>query len=107
MNVVPKLLTQAEFNATRMNPKRIDSGSPLIDIWEYVAAIPAQDFGIADCRAGNVTHVYRMDDQYEHVLINSQYQGLAMVLVLDLNNQSVLGHHLLDINPPGTKVPEA
>ena len=99
-----RLLTLEEFHATRINPQRVNDGAPPVDFWEYVAAIPVQDFGIADCRAGSVTHVYRMEDQYEHILINSQYQGVAMVIVVDLKQQQVFGHMLLDLNPAGTKV---
>ena len=96
-----KRLTPEEFNATRNNPVRVtDAGEPVVDFWEYVSQIPAEDFGVADCREGNVTHVYRMGDDYEHILINSQYQGVAMVIVIDLKAKAVLGHHLLDINPP-------
>ncbi|WP_300427744.1 hypothetical protein [Thalassolituus sp.] len=99
-------LTHEEFNATRNTPTRVEDSTPPEGFWEYVAAIPAEDFGIFDCRAGNVTHVYRMGEDYEHVLVNSQYQGVAMVIVTDLKNATVYGHYLLDLNPPGTRPPE-
>ena len=100
-------LTTEEFKATQFSPLRVESGTPPIDFWQYVEAIPAEDFGIADCREGSVTHVYRMGDDYEHVLVNSQYQGLAMVIVGDLKAGKVFGHYLLDLNPAGTKEPQA
>ncbi len=100
-------LNPLEFHETRINPQRVEAGEPVVDFWEYVAAIPPEDFAFADCRAGDVTHVYRMEDKYEHVLINSQYQGVAMVIVVDLQSQSIYGHMLLDLNPVGTKEPEA
>ena len=87
-------LTTEEFKATQFSPLRVESGTPPIDFWQYVEAIPAEDFGIADCREGSVTHVYRMGDDYEHVLVNSQYQGLAMVIVVDLKAGKVFGHYL-------------
>lgn len=99
-------LTDEEFRATRSAPLRVEDSIPPIDFWDYVSAIPVEDFGIADCREGNVTHVYRMGDEYEHVLINSQYQGVAMVIVVDLQAGKVYGHYLLDLNPPGSKEPE-
>ncbi|MEC7547122.1 MAG: hypothetical protein VYB48_09320 [Pseudomonadota bacterium] len=101
-----RLLTYDEFKETQMSPKRVEDSQPTDDFWDYVAAIPAEDFGIFDCREGQVTHVYRMGDQYEHVLINSQYEGVAMVIVISLAEQSVFGHFLLDVNPPGTRPPE-
>lgn len=100
-------LTDEEFNATRNAPLRVEDSAPPLDFWSYVEAIPAEDFGIADCREGKVTHVYRMGNEFEHVLVNSQYQGVAMVIVIDLKQGQVYGHYFLDINPPGTKEAEA
>jgi len=93
-----------------MKPVSTRSGLRPVSRWLIsgnTSAIPPEDFAFADCRAGNVTHVYRMEDKYEHVLINSQYQGVAMVIVVDLQSQSIYGHMLLDLNPAGTKEPEA
>ena len=101
-----RLLSREEFEATRFEPKRVDAGEPPVNFWAYVESIPPEDFGVADCREGQVSHVYRMGDQYEHILINSQYQGVAMVIVVDLATASVYGHFLLDINPVNTQVPE-
>jgi len=101
-----KKLTIEEFKATQNSPQRVENSTPPSDFWDYVESIPAEDFGIFDCREGNVTHVYRMGDEYEHVLINSQFQGVAMVIVSDLKSQTVYGHYLLDLNPPGTQPPE-
>ncbi|KZZ41845.1 hypothetical protein A3759_06565 [Thalassolituus sp. HI0120] len=101
-----RLLSKAEFDATRSEPKRVEGGEPPMDFWAYVEAIPSEDFGVADCREGQVSHVYRMGDEYEHILINSQYKGLAMVIVIDLGGKCVFGHFLLDINPPNTQPPE-
>ena len=99
-------LSPDEFKATQNNPQRVQDSTPPADFWEYVEAIPTEDFEFFDCREGQVTHVYRMGDDYEHVLINGQYQGVAMVIVTDLKNDCVYGHFLLDLNPPGTQVPE-
>lgn len=101
-----RLLSKEEFDATRSQPQRVNAGEPPMDFWAYVESIPAQDFGVADCRDGQVSHVYRMGEDYEHVLINSQFQGLAMVIVIDLKQQCVFGHYLLDINPVNTQLPE-
>ncbi|MAE21593.1 MAG: hypothetical protein CMK92_04105 [Pseudomonas sp.] len=99
-------LTPQEFKDTQASPERVQDSTPPDGFWEYVEAIPAEDFDIFDCREGQVTHVYRMGDAYEHVLINSQYQGVAMVIVVELATSSVYGHYLLDVNPPGTRPPE-
>lgn len=105
-SITTRKLSPEEFKATQNSPQRVMDSTPPVDFWDYVAAIPADDFEFFDCRAGNITHVYRMADEYEHVLINSQYQGVAMVVVTDLKNNTVYGHFLLDLNPPGTRIPE-
>ncbi|HBS42820.1 MAG TPA: hypothetical protein DEA26_09080 [Oceanospirillales bacterium] len=105
-SITTRKLSPEEFKATQNSPQRVMDSTPPADFWDYVAAIPADDFEFFDCRAGNITHVYRMAYEYEHVLINSQYQGVAMVVVTDLKNNTVYGHFLLDLNPPGTRIPE-
>jgi len=93
-----KKLTFDEFKATQFDAKKIEEGEPPFEFWSYVEQIPVEDFGDADCSKGEVGKVYRMGDQYEHVLIQSQYEGVAMVIVLDLQKQEVYGHYLLNIN---------
>ena len=98
-------LSAEEFAATKIGkPEKIEAVEPPFDFWSYVEAIPAEDFGEYDCTAGTVGHVYRMGDKYEHVLIQSQYAEIAMVIVLDLQEKLVFGHFLLDIRPRGTGV---
>ncbi len=98
-------LTAEEFGATKIGkPEKIDAGEPPFDFWAYVEAIPAEDFAGNDCTAGVVGHVYRMSEQYEHALIQSQYAEIAMVIVLDLVKKEVYGHYLLDIRPRGNPV---
>ena len=103
-NIQTRKLSQEEFKATQINPKKVEAGEPPFDFWAYVGSIPAEDFGEFDCRDGNVGHVYRMDDLYEHVLVQSQYEGIAMVIVLDLKQQTVYGHYMLDIRPRGQAI---
>ena len=95
-----------EFNQTRSNPKRLTEGQPSVEFWSYVEEIPVEDFQGFDCRAGEVTHVYQMDNGLQHVLINSEYQGVAMVIVCDVPNNKIIGHYLLDVNPPGSRRPD-
>ncbi|MDF1639907.1 MAG: hypothetical protein VB958_11985 [Thalassolituus sp.] len=104
--MMTRRLTPEEFAATRINPQRVNSGQPVPHLWQYVEAIPVADFCGFDCRTGAVTHVYRMNDQYEHILVNSEFVGVAMVIVVDLVQQDIYGHFLLDINPPNTEIPE-
>ena len=100
-----RLLDYTEFKKTQSNPKRLTSGEPNVEFWDYVEAIPVEDFQGFDCRAGNVSHVYMMDNGYQHILVNSEYQGVAMVIVINSKANVVYGHYLLNINPPGTQRP--
>ena len=63
-------LTPQEFKDTQASPERVQDSTPPDGFWEYVEAIPAEDFDIFDCREGQVTHVYRMGDAYEHGMLN-------------------------------------
>lgn len=101
-----RLLTHTEFKQTHSNPQRLEAGEPPLDFWPYTENIPAEDFQGFDCRGGNVSHVYQMDNGYQHILLNSEFQGIAMVIVLDTQAVTVFGHYLLDINPPGTRRPD-
>lgn len=96
MNI--KKLTFDEFKATQFDVKKIEKGDVPFDFWPYIEHIPLEDFRDADCSKGMVGKVYRMGDKYEHVLIQSQYEGVAMVLVLDLQAEQVYGHYLLNVN---------
>ena len=93
-------LTEKEFQATINKPSKVEGeAEPLFDFWEYVEQIPAEDFEEFDCTKGDVSNVYQMQGgKYEHVIINSEMQGVGMVIVNDLKSKSVYGHFLLDLN---------
>lgn len=80
--------------------QRLSEGSePLFDFWPYVERIPAEDFKGFDCSAEQIDRAYRHPDgRYEHVLINSDNRNVFMVVVLDRDTRSVVGHHLLNLN---------
>jgi hypothetical protein len=72
-------------------------GSPF-DFWDYFDAIPPADFEGHDCSAGEVESVYREPSgRYEHVLVKSEDRNVFMVLVLDLRDEKVYGHRLLNL----------
>jgi len=75
-----------------------DESAPF-EFWSYVDAIPAEDFQNHDCSAGSVQWVWRSGDgRYEHVLVDSHDDAdVFMAVVLDLHNQEVFGHRLLDM----------
>lgn len=94
-------LTEAQFKSTMGSPMRRlgAEDQPPLDFWPYVEKIPAEDFEGHDCSEGIVTYAWENPDAtYQHVLINSQQQGISMVIVLDLKAKKVYGHHLLDLH---------
>ncbi|MDG6110075.1 hypothetical protein Daura_31815 [Dactylosporangium aurantiacum] len=97
---MPKL-TEDEYKATMaLHPLAVDPGeAPPFDFWPYFSAIPPADFGGHDFTAGAVPYAWRMPDSgYEHVLVGSATPNVFLVLVLNVAGQSVVGHHLLDLN---------
>jgi hypothetical protein len=71
---------------------------PPFDFWPYVEAIPKKDFNGFDCSEGDVDYVYRHPaGRLVHVLINSNDRAVFMVIVIDKEACSVIGHRLLDL----------
>jgi hypothetical protein len=96
-----RLLTADEFRATFAAPPVPISPdeAPAVDFWPYFDAISTEDFAGHDCSDGEVEHVWRMaDGRHEHVLVNTEDRNVFLVLVLDLIEQQVVGHRLLDLN---------
>jgi hypothetical protein len=75
-----------------------EDAEPLFDFWPYVERIPAGDFKGFDCSSGQVGYAYRHPaGKYEHVLINSDDRNVFMVIVLERDTLSVVGHRLLHL----------
>jgi hypothetical protein len=74
------------------------SGNTSVPFWSYVDHIPIADFQGFDCSAGRVQWVWREDGgRFEHILIDAKEdKDVFMVVVLDLLNNQVLGHRLMD-----------
>ncbi len=71
----------------------------VLDIWPYVDAIPFADLeghSIDDCV---VEYVYRApDDRFDHVLVTTKTNNVYLVVIVDLERDTIYGHHLLDLN---------
>ncbi|GIF50855.1 hypothetical protein DFJ67_4187 [Asanoa ferruginea] len=98
---MPPLLTEAEYKAT-MGSQPISLGldeEPPFDFWPYCDSIAPEDLGDHDFSAGIVAYVFDMPGRgCQHVAVACETPNVFLVLVLDLNASSVLGHHLLDLN---------
>ena len=75
------------------------SPNGVIDIEPYYKSIPAADF--ASHQRFNVVaeRIYRTsDNRFDHVLMMTRTKNVYMVIVIDLVNDRILGHRLLDLN---------
>lgn len=98
----PNPLTEALFKETTEGKMTEVTKRPgrCIDVWIYVDLIrgsiglPQQVF---DDRL--VHYVYRSQSgRYDHVLIPSGRYNVFLVIVVDRVENSVFGHHVLDLN---------
>lgn len=61
--------------------------------------ISAADFGLHKPYGEFVERIYRTaDNRFDHVLFMTQTSNVFMVIVVDLSNDRIFGHHLLDLN---------
>jgi hypothetical protein len=81
------------------DPSQVRGQDPPFDFWPYFESIPVEDMGGHDFTGGVVDQVFRMPSgAHEHVLIACERRNVYLVLVLNLSDARVLGHHLLDLN---------
>ena len=96
-----RLLNKTEFMATFAEPMRdvLATATNVIDIWPYVAAIPARELFGNTIVDGCVEHVYRNGSgTFDHVLVVTQTRNVYVAVVADLATYTVLGHYLLNLN---------
>jgi hypothetical protein len=95
------LLTEVEYKSTMAVPAvAVDAEAGLPStFWTYIEAIAQEDFDGHDFSEGVVTNAWHSSEgRFEHVLIRCETPNVFLVIVLDLTEQEVYGHHLLDLN---------
>ena len=94
------MLHPEELRATYSDPMtRVVDGKPPLDFWPYFEGIPLAHFSGLDCSEGVVEWVYKdASGRYMQVLVNSDRPNKFMLIVLDLFENKVHGHHLLDLD---------
>lgn len=89
-------ISQATIKADDDSPG-IEGG--VLDIWPYVGEVPADDLEGHEVWTGHVRNVYRSaDDHWDHVLVGTRTPNVFLVVVVDLEEDRVHGHILLDLN---------
>lgn len=98
---MPRRLSESEFKATFTEKMRnvTESATDVLDIWPYVESVPAADLEGHSIYERFVDVVYRNDDErYDHVLVMTRTKNVYLAVIVDLGNDSVYGHRLLDLN---------
>ena len=93
-------LTETAFQATFTVPMKEVTGDEgeVVDIWDYVESVPPGDLGDAGPPGEAVSHVWRdAHDRYDHVLFPLRPAHTYLVIVVDLKQRCVHGHHVLDL----------
>lgn len=96
---MPSAISDGEFARYFSPPMKnvSDSADGVLDIWPYVDQIPATEIG--DLAPHDVEYVYRdSSDRYEHVLIATCLENRYLIIVLDRDAGTIVGHHFLDLN---------
>lgn len=77
-----------------------DTAIPVVDIWEYVEELVKQK--LVDryvCENNLVEIVYRNDTStFDHILLPTENQNIFITLVVDIQNETILGHFKLNLN---------
>jgi len=96
------LLTEKEFKST-FTDKMIDvtqTAEPIVDIWPYVQELTTDkivDQYIFD--NGLVEKVYRnQTNTFDQVLLPTPDKNTFIIIVVDILNKTIKGHHRLDLN---------
>ena len=65
----------------------------------YVAAVPPQELWGHAVVPETVDRVYRRgDERFDHVLVTTTTENVFLVIVVDLREDGIFGHFLLDLN---------
>ena len=85
-----------------------ETADQILDIWPYVDAVPASDFG--DLALHDVEFVFRNPTtSYEHVLLGTCEENSYLVIIIDCTAIAIIGHYFLDLierydlNEPATR----
>jgi len=95
-------LTEKQFKDTMTIPmvNVTETAEPIVDIWSYAEKLVDQ--GVVDRHIvdeGLVEYVYRNSkNTFDHILLPTHDKNIFTVLVVDLVNPKIIGHHTLDLN---------
>jgi hypothetical protein len=91
-------LSEEEFDVFFAAPMEnvTETANAALDIWPYVDSIDPSELG--DILAHDVSFVYRHPQgRFEHVIIDTCAEDVHLVIVIDRQEGSIVGHHLLNL----------
>ena len=93
-------LTTEQFKGT-MTSKMIDvtsTADALLDIWPYVSQLVKQNIVLPYVFENQLVELVYRDEHntFEHVLLPTEDRNKFVVLVINLNNKTILGHFPLE-----------
>jgi hypothetical protein len=94
-------LDDVAFRAILADPMKdvTKTAQPQFDIWPYVKSVPSDDFIGHEIWEEFVECVYRTpDDRFDLVHVCTRTPNVFLVIVVDLIQHTICGHHLLDLN---------
>jgi hypothetical protein len=93
-----RLLTKEEYLATFSEPMKNVTEEPAgtIDIWPYLSKVPKSELN-GHTLEGSVEAVYRSTTGMEHVLLRTEMRTVFLVIVLNVEENAIFGHYLLDL----------
>ena len=95
------LLDEKQFLATFAAPMRNVTGEApnVVDIWPYVESVPPEDLRGHEVYDQFVEYIYRdATGRFDHVQVMMKTKSVYLAVVVDLHNDVIHGHDLLDLN---------
>lgn len=86
------------FNDTFQVPMQdvTETAEQLLAIWPYVDAIPVAD--LEGFELDDVASVYlNPSGNYQHILLATEDKNVFLVIVIDVKQVKIQGHHLLNL----------
>ncbi len=94
-----RLLTDKEFKATvtRKMVNMPDTADAAVDIWDYAEELYNEGLVPAFVLENELVEMAytNQDETYDHITIQSLDEKVFVVIVLDNENEEILGHHIV------------
>jgi hypothetical protein len=94
-------LSDEEFDATFSAPMNdiTQTAEEIVEVWPYLDSVFRKEYTEADTDSWDVEFVYINESEtYQHILVNTQMENIYLVVVVDIGNREIVGHHLLNLS---------